>query len=64
MSHENFWFRTLFKLKIYEVSGESFQKLFSDIAGYRYPGFQAVAPYGNQGDGGNDGWVPDENRYF
>ncbi len=63
MSHENFWFRTLFKLKLYEVSGESFQRLFIDIASYRYPNFQAVAPYGNQGDGGNDGWIPDENRY-
>lgn len=64
MSHENFWFRTLFKLKIYEVSGESFQRLFNDIASYRHPNFQAVAPYGNLGDGGNDGWIPDENRYF
>ena len=63
MSNENFWFRTLFKLKLYEVSGESFQRLFNDIASYRYPDFQAVAPYGNQGDGGNDGWFPDEKRY-
>jgi hypothetical protein len=64
MSNENFWFRTLFKLKLYEVSGESFQRLFNDIANYRYPDFQAVAPYGNQGDGGNDGWIPSEKRYF
>ena len=63
MSHEKFWFRTLFRLELYKVSGESFQRLFNDIASYRYPDFQAVAPYGNQGDGGNDGWFPSENRY-
>ena len=64
MDNHNFWFRTLFKLKIYESSGESFQRLFQDIMGYRYPNFQSIAPYGNQGDGGNDGWIADENRYF
>jgi hypothetical protein len=64
MSSEKFWYRTLFKLNIYKVSGESFQRLFNDIASYRYRNFQAVAPYGNQGDGGNDGWFHDENRYF
>lgn len=63
MSHENYWFRTLFKLKVYEVSGESFQRLFNDIASYRHPSFQTVAPYGNLGDGGNDGWILDENGY-
>jgi hypothetical protein len=59
-----FWYRTLFKLELYKVYGESFQRLFNDIASYRYPNFQAVSPYGNQGDGGNDGWIPDENRYY
>jgi hypothetical protein len=64
MSHENFWFRTLFKIKLYEAAGESFQRLFQDIMSYRYPDFRSVAPYGNQGDGGNDGWIPSELRYF
>lgn len=64
MSYESFWFRTLFKLRLYEVSGERFQQLFNEIASNRYPDFQAVAPYGNQGDGGNDGWIPGEKRYF
>lgn len=60
----DFWYRTLFKLKLYEVYGDSFQRLFNDIANYRYSDFQAVAPYGNQGDGGNDGWISSEKRYF
>lgn len=62
MSHESFWFRTLFKIKLYEASGESFQRLFQDIMSYRYPDFRSVAPY--QGDGGNDGWIPSEHCYF
>jgi hypothetical protein len=61
---DDFWFRTLFKLKIYETSGESFQKLFQDIMSYRYPDFQSIAPCGNWGDGGDDGCIPSENRYF
>lgn len=62
---EEFWYRTLFKLKLYESSGESFQSLFNDIAHYRYPDkFQVVGPYGNSGDGGNDGWIEAEKRYF
>lgn len=64
MSNDNFWFRILFKVKLYEVSGDSFQRFFQDIASYRFENFQSVAPYGNQGDGGNDGWIPDEKRYF
>lgn len=31
---------------------------------YSMPGFQSVAPWGNWGDGGNDGWCALENRYF
>ena len=27
-------------------------------------GFQSVSPWGNWGDGGNDGWCQSENRYF
>ncbi|OUD13548.1 ABC-three component system protein [Thioflexithrix psekupsensis] len=64
MNNENFWFRTLFKVKIYETSSEHFQRLFQDVMSYRYPSFQSVAPYGNQGDGGNDGWMPNEGYYF
>ncbi len=63
-TNTHFWFRTLFQLKIYKVSGEEFQRLFENIMEYRYPDFQSVAPWGNWGDGGNDGWIPSEKRYF
>ncbi|ABB31289.1 hypothetical protein GeomeDRAFT_1843 [Geobacter metallireducens RCH3] len=62
--HEDFWYRTLFKLRLYEASGNAFQRLFSEVMQQALPGFQAVAPWGNWGDGGNDGWCPPENRYF
>lgn len=62
--HNDFWYRKLFKIKLYEASGNAFQRLFSALMQYSQPGFQAVAPWGNWGDGGNDGWCQHENRYF
>ncbi|MBI4773767.1 MAG: hypothetical protein HY788_06235 [Deltaproteobacteria bacterium] len=62
--HKDFWYRKLFRLKIHEASGTEFQRLFNDVMQYSTQGFQAVAPWGNWGDGGNDGWCPRENRYF
>jgi hypothetical protein len=53
-----------FRLKIYESSGNSFQKLFSDIMILRNPEFRRIHPYGNSGDGGNDGYIPLEKRYY
>jgi len=63
-AHNDFWYRKLFKIRLYEASGNSFQRLFSALMQYSLPGFQSVAPWGNWGDGGNDGWCPTENRYF
>ncbi|ENX10885.1 ABC-three component system protein [Acinetobacter variabilis] len=54
----------MFKLKVYESSGESFQKLFSNVMHHSVQGFQAVTPAGRWGDGGNDGWVEAEKCYF
>jgi hypothetical protein len=62
--HKDFWYRTLFKLRIYETSGTGFQRLFNSLMQYSSPGFQSVAPWGSWGDGGNDGWCPKENRYY
>jgi len=63
-AHEDFWYRKLFRLKMYEVSGTGFQDLFNSLMHYSIPGYKSVAPWGNWGDGGNDGWCPNENRYF
>ena len=61
---ESYLFRLLFKLKVYEASGNFFQSLVSQIFEFAIPGFQRIAPWGSQGDGGNDGWVRSSGHYF
>ncbi|WP_150113924.1 ABC-three component system protein [Leptospirillum ferriphilum] len=60
----DFWYRCLFKLRIYQSSGEQFQHLINELFGLVYPGFQPIAPWGSNGDGGNDGWIPTEGHYL
>jgi hypothetical protein len=64
VSSTDFWFRKLFRLRIYEVAGDTFQQLFSDVMTYSDPRFQPVQPWGSWGDGGNDGWVEEDGHYF
>lgn len=63
-SSSNIWYRLLFRVKIHEASGDCFQKLVSQLYEGNMPGFQAIAPWGNWGDGGNDGWIPSLGQYF
>ena len=46
------------------MSGEAFQDFFNQVMGYGQPGFQSITPWGNWGDGGNDGWIPSNGHYF
>ncbi|MDV7022068.1 ABC-three component system protein [Atlantibacter subterranea] len=63
-THQEYLYRQLFRLKIHESMGDAFQALFSKVMQYTTPGFQAVSPWGNWGDGGNDGWIETEAHYF
>ncbi|MEQ5803575.1 ABC-three component system protein [Halomonas sp. H10-9-1] len=63
-SQQDYLYRVFFKLKLHESSGDGFQALFSRLMAYAKPGFQAVSPWGNWGDGGNDGWVESELHYY
>lgn len=63
-NNDNYWYRILFRLKIYQESGESFQRLVNELCQHSLDGFQAIAPWGNWGDGGNDGWIQSEQRYL
>ena len=63
-ANEDFYYRQFFQLKVYKASGDAFQHLFNQVMGYTHPGFQSITPWGNWGDGGNDGWIPDEGHYF
>jgi len=61
---KDYWYRLLFKVKLYEVAGDGFQNLVNSVLGATFPRFQSIAPWGSQGDRGNDGWVQGEGRYF
>lgn len=50
--------------KIHEKTGTEFQSFFENIMEKAYPHFQKIRPYGNEGDGGNDGYRPDEGIYY
>jgi hypothetical protein len=57
-------YRLVFKVKLLESSGDSFQRLVSRVLEFSEPGFQSVSPWGPWGDGGNDGWVAARGHYF
>ncbi|MGK3137936.1 ABC-three component system protein [Pantoea trifolii] len=63
-THQEYLYRQFFRLKIHESMGDAFQALFSKVMHYTTPGFQAVAPWGNWGDGGNDGWIDNDAHYY
>jgi hypothetical protein len=61
---ERFWYQALFRLKLLEATGESFQKLVMEVLGAENPRFQPVSPWGRDGDRGNDGFIDGESHYF
>jgi hypothetical protein len=64
LTQDAYWDRLLFTVRLYRVSGDAFQSTVSQIFEIRRPGFQSIAPWGNWGDGGNDGWIEHEGHYF
>lgn len=50
--------------KINEKNGTEFQSLFSDVMQKAYPEFKKIRPFGNLGDGGNDGYIPTKGIYY
>lgn len=53
-----------FKDKVHQKNGSEFQSFFENVAQKVYPDFQKVRPYGNEGDGGNDGYRPSDGIYY
>lgn len=49
---------------MHEKNASEFQGFFERIMGEAFSDFTKVYPYGNQGDGGNDGYRPDEGIYY
>lgn len=57
--------RRFFELKLHKSNGSEFQRLVETIMTYRHQAeFRQVKPNGRLGDGGNDGWIPNENIYM
>jgi len=61
---QQYWYRLCFRLKMMLANGTAFQHLFNDVMLASFPTYEPIAPWGNWGDGGNDGWLPDEGHYF
>jgi hypothetical protein len=56
--------RVLFKKQILEANGKTFEKLFTTIWTYAYPGFRQIKPQGKRGDKKNDGYHTDTGEYY
>lgn len=50
--------------KILTKDGTEFQSFFEDIMQVAFPEFQKIWPYGNEGDGGNDGYIKRLGTYY
>lgn len=64
-NNDNYWFMLQFKLKLYQATGEEYQRLFNGVMTASHgENYQSVRPWGNKGDGGNDGFLTKEGHYF
>ena len=53
-----------FKIKVLLKDGTEFQSFFEEIMEKAYSDFQKIRPYGNKGDGGNDGYRKELGIYY
>ena len=53
-----------FQVKLYQKYAAEFQSFFEGIMQDAYPDFQKIRPYGEEGDGGNDGYRPNAGIYY
>ena len=53
-----------FKNKIFYKNGTEFQSFFEEVMEAAFSDFQKIRPYGNMGDGGNDGFRRDAGIYY
>lgn len=56
--------RILFKNKVLEYKGQTFEDFFVSVMTKAEPGFQAVKSYGNIGDRKNDGFIRTTGTYY
>lgn len=58
------YLRLQFWNRVYKKTATEFQTFFEEIMQNAFSDFQKIKPYGNQGDGGNDGYRPSEGIYY
>ena len=58
------YLRLQFWNKVYQKNATEFQGFFEDIMQKAFSDFKKIRPYGNEGDGGNDGYRPSEGIYY
>ena len=63
-SQEKTLARILFQNKIHKADGKKFEDIFTSIMNYAEPDFQQIKPWGNIGDGKNDGYIKSKGIYF
>ncbi|TWT66656.1 ABC-three component system protein [Allorhodopirellula solitaria] len=56
--------RAMFRSKIYQSDGQRYQDLFVEVMTLRDVRFRPVKPQGQKGDQGNDGYIPEDGKYF
>jgi len=61
---DKFYIGLQFQLRVHEKNATEFQSFFESIMAKAFPSFRKIRPYGKQGDGGNDGYRPDEGIYY
>ena len=65
LTHEQeHYARVMFKNRILESNGQRYEDLFVAVVSRRDSRFRPVKPQGPRGDQGNDGFIPEEGRYF
>ncbi|MBS4069269.1 MAG: hypothetical protein KGZ62_11780, partial [Sulfurimonas sp.] len=53
-----------FQIRIFSKDGTEFQSFFEDILEKAFSDFRKIRPYGNRGDGGNDGYRETLGVYY
>lgn len=64
MSIDRKFIKLQFKEKIFLKSASLFQEFFENLMQVADVRFVKIAPQGSNGDGGNDGYIPEEGKYF
>lgn len=64
MSIDRKFIRLQFKEKIFLKNGSLFQDFFENLMQVVDSRFIKIEPQGSNGDGGNDGYIPEEGEYF